>query len=265
MSTDVFKKQIDLFPKHSNDVNILFAVSLAEYKALVLILKTLTLGSSLLKKGLNKSIGKLDTLACSTISKGISALNSTLKSILPAPFKKGMDITVNIGQMGDLLALACTDYLGSLPQDLFNKIQDFKHNANKISKMGAGLVGKLAKDLLKIKDQALKDVLGSEIFNTIISPIIAYESFLKENGIDDLIKRMQKLEKCMMKRGIGNVPKSNFMHPTEKILYSTYYRKQFLLTSSGKLDLKSLGSSASNRSCVNNISKNLYSFRLSVI
>lgn len=264
MNTTVtkFKTTIDLMPKHSGDLNILFSVSYAEYKAYVKTLEVLLLAQSFLKPAIEDGAKKLDTAAYGAITKGTALLNNVLKSTLPPPFNKNID--VKVGAMGDLLAVACTDYFGSIPESLFNTFQDIKHGINKwaVSPLDKGLFNSIARDLLAAKDEALQDIVGSDIFTTILSPLVAYESFLKENGVDDIIKRMQRLERCMTKPGVGGRKKSDFIHPTAKKLYSAYYKSLFMINSKGKLNVSVLGGTSKNKSQLNNVMQTVTKFRI---
>jgi hypothetical protein len=260
-----FKTKIDLLPKNPKDVNILFAVSYAEYKGYVAVLDALLLPNSIFKDALTGAATSLDNTAYSNITKGMNALNVVKKAIIPSPFNKNMDVSV--GAVGELLALACTDYMGSVPEDLFNLFQDAKHKINKASHMllGPGLMNIVLKDVLKIKDDAMKELFGGDIFNAVLSPVIAYENFLKDNGVNDLIKRMEKLERCMTKPGIGGRPKSDFIDPVSKKVYSVHYKSLFMVNSKGKISIKSLGINNVNKSQMSNVMKTMSNFRVTII
>lgn len=253
-----YKTTVNLFPKNSADINIIFSINYAEYKGYVSLLETLLLAQSYFKPLLTDAATQLDNGMYSVINKGLGVLNSVTKAILPK------NIDVRVGNVGDMLAISCDDFFSSLPQDLFNIFQDIKHKVNKLASMslGSGLYNTMARDLLKAKDEAMKGLFGSELFETLISPMIEYENFLKENGINDIIKRMEKLEKCLTKKGIGGRSKKDFMHPTSKKLYSKHYKDLFILNSKGKVNIKSVGTSSKNRSQMSNIMKSVTNFRI---
>ena len=265
-ATDKFKTSIELLPQNPKDINILFSISYAEYQAEVSILSALGIGSSILQNGITTAIGLLNDEVYGTIAAGLGALNS-VKSLIPNPVVGKMDVSV--GAAGELLALACTDYMGSLPEDLFNIIQDLQNDVNSILSMDfsidlGGLVTGMVRSILALKDAALAEILGSSIFATIIAPLIAYNEFLVENGILDIINRLERLERCMTKPGVGNMPKSYFIEPTSKKLYSTYFRNLFMMNYAGGIDITNLGSNSKSKSHLNNVMSSLNSFRLTI-
>jgi hypothetical protein len=266
MSFD-FKAKLELMPKSASDTNMLFAIPYAEYRGYVLIMDTLLLGHSFLLDGLTKGMDTVDGAAYNTIIKGVGGLNAILKS--SGLDKLNVDIDLDaLGNVGDALALTCVDYFGSIPQDLFNVFQDFKHRVNTKVKIGlpAGLVSGLAGELLRLKDDAMKAVLGSVIFEAAVSPLLVYEGFIRDNGIDTMIKRMEALERCMTNPKIGHRPKSDFMHPTERVLYSQHFKTKFMLNSKGQLSLKLFpgATTATKKAKMFNVIKKVQAFRITI-
>lgn len=264
MSTTDFKQSIELFPKNSSDLNVILEISYSEYKTYISTLDVLLLGNKFFKPLITAAVSSLDAATYSTIIKSVGILISTLKSVSPGNITS---IDLKIGEVGNLLSIACTDYLGSIPGDLYNIFNDIKNqiNNNATISLGPGLSNILANSLLKLKEKALNEMLGSDIFNTIISPLIMYEKFLKDNDINDIITLMIKLENCMTKPGIGNRPRKDFVEPTTNKLYSTYYKELFLIDSNGKLNIKSLGvNDSKNIAQLNNVMSVVNTFRLTV-
>jgi hypothetical protein len=207
-----FQAKLDVFPKGSDDLNIVCSAIYAEYKGLVIILNALLMPQKVIKAGLSKAVTSVDDATYSFINKGLGTLNTALKDVMPKPFDKNMKMDANVAGVGAMLALTCDDFLGSLPQELFNIFQDIKHGINTFAKvlMPSNIMMDIAKSLLALKDEAMKEMMGG-LFDTVLSPIITYDMFLQENGVNDLIKKLQKMEKCMTKKGICGRKKSDFI------------------------------------------------------
>ena len=264
-----FKQKVSIFPKHSSDLNIIFAVTYAEYKVNVKILETILFPNEIAKQLIRSGLEILNKAAYDEIIKVLDLLNKTIKSILPNALNKKMVMDVQVGIVGDLLSVACTDYFGSVPENMYNKFQDIKNKVNKKGAvtLGAGLMNGMANELLSLKDQLLMATL-SVFFLPLLTPMIEYENFLKEHGIFKMLDRMEKIEKCLTKKGVGNRPVADFMHDVpgsnKKVLNSHYFRDQFLMDSKGNFSIKLLDVSDEKRSRFNNIMKSMASFRLTM-
>lgn len=265
-----FKISLDKFPKSSNDINIICSITYAEYVMYVKILSALLYPQRLIRSELELLTTTIDNATYNTIITAITRLNAAYKSILPEPFYKNMGMTLDIARVGDLLSNVCADFLGSLPENLFNIFQDMHYGLIDLSKVTNGilalpsdLTGSIVGNLLKLKDDAMKEMLGAS-FDTVLSPLIEYDNFLQENGVQDIIKKMKKTESCMTKKGLCARPRSEFIEPSTKKLYSQYFQSQFLLNSKGQVNIRSFGGTSQQQSQINNIIRNMNSFRLIV-
>lgn len=265
-----FKKSIDNFPKNGGDLNIICSITYGEYMAYVTILDALLLPQQMIRRELEGLLSTIDNATYNTVIKNLNQLNTALKSVLPQPFNKNMTMDFNVGKFGDMLTNVCADFLGSLPESLFNIFQDIQHGitdlanlTNAVLALPSDLVGSITGSLLKLKDDALKAALGG-LFDTVLAPVLAYDSFLKSNGIFELIDKMKKIERCMTKPGICNRPRKDFIHKASKKIYSTYYTESFMVDSKGNINLRSFGGTSTQQSQVHNIIKNMNSFRLTV-
>lgn len=265
-----FKKSIDNFPKNPSDLNMICSITYGEYLASVKILQALTFPMGLVRKELEALITALDGAVYKEIIDALNKLDKALKSILPTPFNKNMKLDINTAKFGSLLSNACEDFLASIPESLFNTFRDVQNgliNAsnlfNDMMALPSDLAGTISASLLSFKDQALKDILGA-LFDTILAPLIAYEEFIRDNGIFDMIVKMKRTESCMTKPGICNRPRQDFIHKGSKKLYSVYYQEQFLMDAKGNINLKSLCNTSQEISKINNILKNMNSFRITV-
>jgi hypothetical protein len=260
-----FEVKLELMPKSGGDYNLICGIIYSEYMIYVRTLEALLMPQTMLRRGLEEGISAVDDFTYNTINKGLGELNTALAKIMPKPFSKTLKMDAGLGVIGNTLALTCTDFLGSMPQELFNIFQDIKYGIKKMSEilMPGNLMNGIAKSLIKMKDDAMKEVLG-DLFDTVLSPIIDYQDFLEENGIPELIKKLQKMERCLTKKGICGRPKADFMEPTTHKLWSTYFKSQMLVSSKGTINLKSHGGTSKQKSQMNNITKSMNQFRLTI-
>lgn len=265
-----FKKQLDNFPKNGGDFNIICSITYGEYMIQVALLDALLMPQAIVKRNLEDLVTTIDNSTYNTVISGLNKLDKTLKSVLPEPFNKNMTMDLNVGKFGDMISSICADFLGSLPESLFNIFQDIKHGMVDIASLINGalalpsnLIGNITTSLMQLKDKAMKEMLGT-LFDTVLSPLLMYEDFLKENGVPEILAKMKKTEACMTKPGICNRPRADFIHAPSKKVYSAYYQEQFLVSSNGSINIKSFGGTSAQKSKVSNILKNMNSFRLTV-
>jgi hypothetical protein len=264
-SVSRFQVRLEVFPKNSGDLNIVCSSIYSEYKTLCTLLEALTYPQTHLKRLLSQILTIVDDATYSFMIKGLGTLNSALIEVMPKPFDKTLKLDSTVGVMGELLALTCTDFLNSLPQELFNLFRDIKNGINKMSYalMPGNIMGQIANSLIQIKDDIMKEMFG-DLFTTVLEPFIMYDAFLQENGINDMIERMIRIERCMTKPGICNRDRKDFLHPDDNRLYSSHYKDQFLLSSRGTINIKSFGGTAKQKSQISNLIKSMNTFRLTI-
>lgn len=266
--SDIFKDlatALNEFPKDSDDFNIICNIVYAEYKICNNVLNVLTFPQAAVKRELIAAINLIDNESYQFILDNLNSLNKIVYDILPIV---PSTINADILRIGDLLANSCVDLLGVIPESAFNLFQDFEHDlltfvdtTRNLINTPSEIFNSMGKSLLDIKDKALRDVLGIT-FNTILNPLIQYEQFLISNDIHLLIDKMKKIERCMTKNGICNRDKRDFIHPTAKTLYSTYYVNQFMINSFGELNLNLIGNYTSEqKSRLHNILTSVQKYR----
>lgn len=257
--------KLELMPKDGKDLNLICSIVYAEYMVYVKTLDALLMPQQVLKRMLDGAMSSVDNAVYDTLSHGMGTLNTALQKVMPTPLKLNLKMDAGLGVVGGTLALTCTDFLGSLPQELFNLFEDIKHGLKSLSEvvMPGNLMKEIADSILSIKDEAMKGMFGA-LFDTVLSPFIAYDAFLQENGVPDLIKKLERMERCMTKQGICGRPTTDFMEPTTHKLWSSYFKSQFLLSSKGTINIKSSGGSSKQKSQMSNIYKSMNSFRVSI-
>lgn len=265
---DIFKNletALNEFPKDTDDFNIICNIVYAEYKICNNILNVLTFPQAVIKREMSAAIDLIDDTSYNLIMENLNILNKIVYDVLPIV---PSSINADILRIGDLLTNSCVDLLGVIPESAFNMFQDFEHDlltfvdtTRNLINTPSEILNSMGKSLLDIKDRALKEVLGVN-FNTILNPLMQYEQFLISNDIHLLLDKMKKIERCMTKNGICNRDKRDFIHPTAKTLYSTYYVNQFMINSNGQLNLNLIGNHTSEqKSRLHNILTSVQKYR----
>jgi hypothetical protein len=89
------------------------------------------------------------------------------------------------------------------------------------------------------KDNALSDAFDEGI-KAVLSPLQMYRDFIKSSGIVDILKRLQKFEKCMTNPQTCNRPKKEFYYPNTKKYNSQYYLDLLCINLKGEVLLGKL-------------------------
>lgn len=267
MSNDIlntFKNTLDHYPKDASDFNIICTVAYAEYTVCTTLLEALLLPQGMMKRGLNTALTALNAQAYHDIIHALNGLNTVLQTASPFIPPR---IDPDICRVANLLFTHCKDLLSAMPESMFNLFEDFNNGIKSFIDLNNDLIAlpsdaanMVAKSLLKLKTQALKDLTGV-LFDTVLSPIMAYEDFLIDNNILAMIAKMKKIENCMTNKSLCNRPRADFIHPTGKILNSSYYRNQMMINSQGKVDIKYAGETSEQKTQFNNVMKSLRTFR----
>lgn len=87
------------------------------------------------------------------------------------------------------------------------------------------------------KENALSDSL-SEAAKLALSPLTSYREFIKSTGIIEMLKRLQKFERCMTDPKNCNRPKSEFYFPGTRKFNSQYYMELFAINLKGEIQIK---------------------------
>lgn len=241
MALDKFKLNLKTLPTHPIDFNIICAASYAEYQVIKTIVGALLLPVAFLHSAIQAAIDLLNDETYKKIKKILNDLNAAMKDILNTPIKNLRNLSEDLGAFGNALAHTCEYFMSTLPDSMFNIFQDLQYGIADIVKglvaMPDALTNSFTKSLMDFKLEAMKGLLEA-LYETILQPVLAYESFLKENDIIKLLDQMRKMEICMMKPGICHRSPVNFTEPVSHKSWSEYYRTNFFLTSSGNINFK---------------------------
>lgn len=258
MGVSNFKVNLKTLPQSPLDFNFICAAGYFEYKMLLAMTGALMLPFTLVHGAMQTAIAGFNNTTYKAIKSGMDSLNGAMKSILKTPIKDLKNISADIGAVGNALANSCEFFLSNLPDSLFNLFQDLQYGlldiVNGLVKLPNAITNSIFKLLMDFKMQALKDVLGFA-YDTFLSPLLALESFMQENGILTMLDQMHKMEVCMMKAGTCHRPAKDLTEPTSKKPWSQYYKSQFFLNNgkpnfnlmaSNKTQAKQLGAVHSN-------------------
>lgn len=265
---DEFKKQLGGVPSDAKDINMICSMIYGEYKVRLAVVKALVMPISTMQTLIRGAVTALDDFSYNTIMDNLSHLNTGLKDILPDIFEKDMVIDVDTVNMAKLLSITCTDFFNSVPESLFNMIQDIDYNLvdpfENLINLPKSLAYDIVFQLIQFKNDALREAMGA-LWEPIIQPFIEYEEFIRSCGVDMQISRMAAIERCMMKPGICDKPRSYFVNPANRKLWSRHFRDEFMLDNRGNLRLKKLiPDDRDQLRRVNKMLQNLSSFRLTV-
>jgi hypothetical protein len=263
VSTNNFKLQLQSLPKSPIDFNFICAASYAEYKMLLILASALMLPLSFVHSNMQNAINNINTESYKLLKKGLDDVNGTLKGILKTPIKDLKNISADLGNFGNALSHTCEFFMSTLPEPMFNIFQDLQYGlmdiTNGLIKLPNSITNSIMNSLMGFKMDALSSVLGT-LYGTVLTPFLAYENFLKENGIVKIIDTMYKMEVCMMKPGICHRDPSYFMEPTTKKTYSAYYKNQFFINSKGSINFNLLATTKDQATKSSVVHQNLMSY-----
>ena len=263
MSLDKFKLQLKTLPQSPVDFNFICAASYAEYKVLLGLLSALMLPLSFVHENMQSAINNINTSSYKTLKDGLDSVNGSLKGILKTPIKDLKNISSDLGAFGNALAHSCEYFISTLPDPMFNVFQDLQYGisdiANGLIRLPDSITNSIMNSLMSFKMEALTSVLPL-LYGTVLTPILAYEDFLKENGINTMIDTMKKMEICMMKPGICHREPSFFLEPNTKKTYSNYYKDQFFINGKGNINFNLLATTKNDARLATAVHQNLMSY-----
>lgn len=182
---------------------------------------TLSILNSALPPSVNLTIDKKTLYGLDLFSKICIDFNDILPNIMKEYIDDGIEM-INDG-MEELMDFSYPDEISSLMMDA----EEF------------------------LKENALSDALG-EATKTLLSPLKMYRDFIKSTGIIQMLKRLQKFEKCMTNPKTCNRPKKEFMftdkaalqaqygNPNKKVYNSQYYIDLFAINLKGEVLLSKI-------------------------
>lgn len=238
-----YKLKFSNYAKNPEDLNIICTIVYDQYIKHKNALDITLVGHVYVKNDMMAAINKFDGTIADEIINTLTDILAALKDVLPPKITSIKGTTANIGR---LLASLCVDFNSNLPESLFNIFQDIENgiidltdDLNHLIQLPYDLTFGIAKNVLELKNEMLIASLGY-LFNDVLYPILAYEQFLLDNGVMDLVKKMKSIETCMVKPGVCNRPKKDFIHTGSNKVYSDYYKSLFLTDTQGNLDIKKL-------------------------
>ncbi len=262
MSLNDFKINLKTLPQSPLDVSFVCSTGYSEYKTIQTMAGALLLPFEFVHTPIQNMITSFNSSTYNSIKSGLDDLNGSMKNILRTPIKDLKNISADFGTLGTDLSKNCEFFLSTLPDPTFNLFQDLQYGLLDIINGFVALPNSITNSIFKLltdfKMMALKDVL-SFAYDTFLSPLIALESFMQENGIYYLLDQMHKMEVCMMRSGACHRPPKDYTEPTTHQPWSIYYRRQFLIVN-GKSNFNLIANSKTQANQLNNIHANLMSF-----
>lgn len=237
--TNDLKQQMGRIPKDPMDLNNMCSLIYGEYTIKKNIVKGVTMPIGAMQEFMTEAITALDEAMYNTIIDVFQHLDSAVLDYLDYDIAIHRDTV----RYGNLLAQACPDFFSSLPEAMFNMMQDIEYGlldtVEGLIHMPRALANSIFGQITLMKNEALKAALGLA-YDTILEPFIEYEEYLKDNGLIDTLNRMAAIEYCMMKPGICNRPANDFIESTTRKRWSRYYADKLMIDRYGNLKLTTL-------------------------
>lgn len=216
------------------------------------------------KKQIISNVDNMTTSAFNEISSTLNMLSSNIPNI-------NLKIKASTLQDLNIFKKTCLDFNDILPNAMKNLITDGINEINDFASSSTGTISELFDDVGDFigdttdsildelpdfeipeeiqdgfndcidffKDNALTSSL-SDVALLALSPLKMYRDFIKSTGIIDLLKRLQKFEKCLTNKENCNMPKKNFYYPGTKKYNSQYYMDLFAINLKGEIQLKKI-------------------------
>jgi hypothetical protein len=215
----------------------------AAYTMLVKQVNVIALPVGNFKARIKDSIDDATTEAFNNITNTLAIVNGAV-SMAPK-----LQINGSTLQALNIFSKVCLNFDDILPNAMKDLINETAADANDLF----GQVFDLPDEVLEsigdsidfFKEHALGNALD-DLSKAIMSPITMYRDFIKSSGIIELLKRMQKFEKCMTNPQNCNRPKSEFYFPGTRKYNSQYYMELFCINLKGEVQMKQIVSNTKN-------------------
>lgn len=198
----------------------------------------------------------------SNISKTLGVLNSGLNKIP----KLSIDKSTLMGL--DIFSKICLDFNDILPNAMKGFISE---SINSINDGFDELLDFILPDefgdaLNSVQDFMKSNALGNaldDISKAMLLPLTLYREYIKSSGILDMLKRLQKFEKCMTNPATCGRPKEEFYYPGTKKYNSQYYMDLLCVNLKGEIQLAKIKSNYKTlNASVNKTLNNIDNFKL---
>lgn len=209
----------------------------AAYTMAVKQINVLALPVGMFKAQIVGSVDKATTQAFNAINDTLKILNNGVNQI------PSLQIDGSTLMVLDIFSKTCLNFNDILPNAMKDLITDVIDNTNdlfgQVFEMPSEVQDMIDDSIDFFQEKALSDGLD-DLSKQILSPLKAYREYIKSSGIVDLLKRLQKFEKCMTNPQNCNRPKTDFYFPNTKKYNSQYYMDLFAIDLKGELQLKKI-------------------------
>ena len=207
----------------------------AAYTLLVKQVNVIAMPVGSFKSQIVGSIDSASTAAFGNINNALSIVNGAITKI------PSLQINGSTLRALDIFSKTCLNFDDILPNAMKDLINDVSADVNDLFGQTFALPdevqGMIDDSISFFKDHALGNALD-DLSKSILMPLSLYRDFIKSSGIVDLLKRMQKFEKCMTNPQNCNRPKKEFYFPGTKKYNSQYYMELFAINLKGELQMK---------------------------
>jgi len=162
-----------------------------------------------------------------------SAMNNLLTDGINSINDIAGDAFKELGDLKDSVMSEITEFTDDVMNDIYDMLPETEFEMpDEINDM-------LNSTTDFFKENALSDAL-SEAAKVALAPLTTYREFIKSTGIIEMIKRLQKFERCMTNPKNCNRPKKEFYFPGTSKFNSQYYMELFAINLKGEIQMKKI-------------------------
>jgi hypothetical protein len=215
----------------------------AAYVLLVKQVNVIAMPVGMFKAQIVGAIDSASTEAFNNINNGLNLIKGAVNMV------PSLQIDGSTLQALNIFKKMCLNFDDILPNAMKDMINDLVDDTNDLF----GQVFELPAEVQDMIDDSIdffyENALSKgldDLSKEILSPLKVYREFIKSSGIIDLLKRLQKFEKCMTNPQNCGRPKKEFYFPNTKKYNSQYYMDLFAIDLKGELQMKKIVSNTKN-------------------
>lgn len=215
---------------------------MAEYTAAVKTMNAMVLPIIVAQEKIKGAVQAFDSSWYNPVNQNLNRLGSGVSG-----YKIPDTIDGNQAQTAKVLSDACPDIEDLIPDSLRVTMTELNLLAKQLGedalscakKLGADVMGALKDKTRGMFDFHLDETMG-EFLEAFIEPFRELASLTEASGVKDLMEILKKAERCMMKKGLCDVPKKAFLYPGTNKTNFQYFQEKLSLNANGEFDLKKL-------------------------
>jgi hypothetical protein len=202
----------------------------ASYISLVKVVNAIAAPVGSMKQEIINTIDNITTPILGAISESLDLVSATIGT-LSVPM-----ITSDTINALNIFNRICLDFDDILPNAMKELLSEGAELVTASIAIPDGMVNMIEDAESFFKNNALMDMFDDAI-KAILLPILLYKEFIKDTGIIELLKRLQKFERCMINPNTCNRPRKEVLFPGTNKYNSQYYMDLFCINLKGEVQL----------------------------